>query len=89
MSLIFLIIITTKINLTITTTVSARIEGPTKVGGPKRLVHSREIKIHASERFHRVVIRFDSQVPHLTQPEIHSLSSPVSILMKEAAVASE
>ena len=72
-------------------TVSTRIEGHAKVSGPKGFVHGREVErgFHASERFNCVVVRFDSQVSHLAQPEVHSLSSPVSIFMEETAVASE
>ena len=68
-------------------TVSTRIEGHAEVGGPERFVHTREVKIHASEWFDCVLIRFDSQVSHLAQPEVHSLSSPFSIFMEETAVA--
>ena len=71
------------------TTVSTRIEGHTKVRGPEWLVNSREVEIHTSEGFHCVVIRFDSQVSHPAQPEVHSLSSPVSISVEEATVAPE
>ena len=52
------------IYLTTTTTVSVGVEGHTEVSGPERLVHGRKVKIHASERFNCVVIRFDSQVSH-------------------------
>ena len=67
----------------------ARIEGHAEISSPERFVHSREVEIHASERFHCVLIRFDSQVSHLTQPEVHSLGSPVSISAEETAVAPE
>ena len=50
--------------ITTTTTVSVGVEGHTEVSGPERLVHGRKVKIHASERFNCVVIRFDSQVSH-------------------------
>ena len=50
----------------------------------KRFVHSREVEFHLIEMFDCVVIRFDPQVSHLAQPEVHSLSSPVSIFMEEA-----
>ena len=69
------------------TTVSPRIEGHTEVSGPKRFVDTREVHIHARERFHGVLIRSDSQVSHLAQPEVHSLSSPVSIFTEEATVS--
>ena len=72
-----------------TTTVSSRVEGHAKIGGPERFVHSRKVKIHASERFYCVLIRFDFHVSHLAQPEVHSLSSPLSISVEEAAVAPE
>ena len=68
---------------------STWIEGHAEVSGPERFVNTREVKIHASERFNCVVIRFDSQVTHPAQPEVHSLSSPVSISVEETAVASE
>ena len=70
---------------------SARIEGHAKVGSPEWFVNSGEVErgLHASERSNCVVIRFDSQVSHLAQPEVHSLSSPVSILTEKAAVAPE
>ena len=68
-------------------TMASRIERHTKVSRPKWFVHSRTVKIHASERFHCVLIRFDSQVSHLAQPEVHSLGSPVSIFMEEATVS--
>ena len=55
---------------------------------PERFVHTREVKIHASERLQGVLIRFDSQVSHPAQPEVHSLSSPVFISTK-ATVAPE
>ena len=69
------------------TAVPAKIERHSKVSGPKRFVHAREVEIHASERFYCVLIRFDSQVSHLAQPEVHSLSSPVSIFTEENTVA--
>ena len=46
-------------------TVTSRIEWHAKVSGPERFVDTREVEIHASERFNCVVIRFDSQVSHL------------------------
>ena len=72
----------------ITTTVSTRIEGHAKVGGPEWFVNSGEVErgLHASERSNCVVIRFDSQVSHLAQPEVHSLSSPLSITVEETTV---
>jgi hypothetical protein len=69
--------------------VMMRVEGQAEVGGPEWFVNTREVEIHASERFDCVVIRFDSHVSHLAQPKVHSLSSPVSIFMEEVAVASE
>ena len=57
-----------KINLTILVmmmTMTTRIEGHTKISGPKWFVHSGEVNIHASERLHGVLIRFDPQVSHL------------------------
>ena len=66
---------------------SAAIEGHTKVGGPKRFVNTREVQAHLIESFNKVMSRFDSQVSHLAQPEVHSLSSPVSIFMEETAVS--
>ena len=71
----------------ITTTVSSRVEGHAKIGGPERFVNTGKVKIHASERFYCVLIRFDFHVSHLAQPEIHSLSSPVSIFTEENTVA--
>jgi hypothetical protein len=56
---------------------------------PKRFVITGKVEIHLAEWFHRVLIRFDFHVSHLAQPVIHSLSSPVSIFMEEAAVPSE
>ena len=69
------------------TTVSSRIEGHAEVGGPEWFVHSGEVKIHARERFYCVLVRFDFHVTHLAQPKVHSLRSPVSIFMEEAAVS--
>ena len=69
------------------TTVSSRIEGHAEFSSPERFVHSREVEIHASERLNCVVIGFDSQVSHLAQPEIHPLSSPVSIFKEENTVS--
>ena len=34
-----------------TTAVPSRVEGYAKIGGPERFVNTREVKIHASERF--------------------------------------
>ena len=68
---------------------ATRIEWHAKVSGPEWFVDTRKVEIHASERFYCVLIRFDSQVSHLAQPEVHSLRSPVSIFMEEAAVAPE
>ena len=80
-------------------TVSTRIEGHAKVSGPKRFVNGGEVEIHASEWFHCVVIRFDFHVTHLTQPEVHSFGSILTVVhsfgsiltvfVEEAAVASE
>ena len=42
------------------TTVSSRIEGHTKVSGPKRLVHSRKIQLHLVEHLNNMVVWFDS-----------------------------
>ena len=70
-------------------TVSTRIEGHAKVSGPKRFVNGGEVEIHASEWFNCVVIRFDFHVTHLTQPEVHSFGSILTVFVEEAAVASE
>ena len=66
---------------------SAAIEGHTKVGGPKGFVNGREVEAHLGEMFHCVVIWLETQVSHLAQPKVHSLSSPVSILTEEASVS--
>ena len=71
----------------ITTTVSLGIEGHTKVSGPKWFVDAREVKIHLGKAFNVVVSWLNSQVSHLTQPEVHSFGSPVSISVEEAAVS--
>lgn len=77
------------ITLVTTTTMTTRIEGHTRISGPERFVHSGEVKIHARERFDSVMVRFDSQVSHSAQPEVHSLRTPLSIFTEEAAVAPE
>ncbi len=68
---------------------ATRIEWHTKVSGPERFVDTRKVEIHASKRFNCVVIWLDFHVSHLAQPEVHSLSSPVSRITVEAAVSSD
>ena len=70
-----------------TTTVSTRIKGHVKVGGPERFVHTRKIDTHLVECFNKVMSRFDSQVSHSAEPIVHSLDSPVSIFVEEVPVS--
>ena len=65
---------------------SARIEGHAKVLSPEWSVYAREVKAHLVEGFHGVRSRLDLEVSHLTQPKVHSLCSPVSIVPKHASV---
>ena len=69
--------------------VSARVEGHAKVSCPKRLVHTWEVDAHLIKCFNNVVVWFDPQVSHPTQPIVHSLNSPVSIFMEEEIVTSD
>ena len=65
---------------------STRIEGHTKVGGPEWFVKSWEVDTHLFECFNKVMAWFDPQVSHPTQPIIHSLNTPISILMEEKII---
>ena len=67
-------------------TMTTRIEWHAKVSGPKRFVNSWEVDTHLIECLSNVVIWFDPQVSHPTQPIVHSLDSPVSIFMEEEIV---
>ena len=71
-----------------TTTVSVGIEGHTEVSGPKRFVNSWEVDTHLIECLNKVVSWFDSQVSHSAEPIVHSLNSPVTILIEEVPVSS-
>ena len=65
---------------------SARIEGHAKVLSPEWSVYAREVKVHLVEVFRSVWIGLDFEVSHLTQPKVHSLCSPVSILSKHTSI---
>ena len=65
---------------------SARIEGHAKVLNPERSVYAGKVEIHLVEGFHGVWSWLDLEVSHLTQPKVHSLSSPVLIVPKHASV---
>jgi hypothetical protein len=65
---------------------SARIEGHAKVLSPEWSVYAREVKAHLVEVFRSVWIGLDFEVSHLTQPKVHSLCSPVSILSKHTSI---
>ena len=69
------------------TAMSTRIEGHAKIGGPERFVYSREVDTHLVECFNKVVSWFDSQVSHSAEPIVHSLNSPVTILIEEKVVS--
>ena len=64
-----------------------RVEEHAEVGGPKWFVDGREVELHLGEMFYCVLIGFKSEITHLAQPKVHSLRSPVSIFMEEAAVS--
>ena len=69
--------------LTTTAIMAMRDEGHTKVSCPKRFVHSGEVEIHLREVFDGVVSRLESEISHLAKPKVHSLSSPVWMLVEE------
>ena len=69
------------------TAMSTRIEGHAKVSGPKRFVHTGKVDTHLVECFDNVMVWFDPQVSHPTQPVVHSLNSPVTILIEEKVVS--
>ena len=71
------------------TAMSTRIEGHAKVGGPERFVYSREVDTHLVECFDNVMVWFDPQVSHPTQPVVHPFDSPVTILIEEKVVSSD
>jgi hypothetical protein len=62
--------------------VLARIEGRAKASCPERSVYAGKVEIHLVEGFHGVWSWVDLEVSHLTQPKVHSLCSPVSILVE-------
>ena len=65
-----------------TTAMSSRVEGHAKIGGPECFVNCGKIQLHLGEWFHCMLIRFDSKVSHLAQPEIHSLCSELVVFTK-------
>ena len=66
---------------------SAGIERHAKVSGPKGLINSRKEKSQFVKMFHSVRIGLKSEVAHLAQPKVHSLSSPISIFAEETPVS--
>ena len=70
-----------------TSTVSKRIKRHTKVSGPERLVDTGEVEVHLGEMLYGVVGWLKSKISHLTQPEVHSFCSPLSIFTEETPVS--